>query len=72
MHILHERRHRSGGHVYVCDAGSLGIYTLPDDFTDRGYQRPAGRSPVDAELLSELAALVAVLRRPLTMDLDQE
>jgi len=71
VHILHERRQRSRGHVYVCDAGSLGIYTLPDDFTDRGYQRPVGTSPVDADLLSELATLVAVLLKPLTKGLDQ-
>jgi hypothetical protein len=71
VHILHERRLRSRGHVYICDAGSLGIYTLPDDFTDRGYQRPVGKSPVDADLLSELAALMAALRKPLTRDLDQ-
>jgi hypothetical protein len=63
VHILHERRHRSRGqHVYICDAGSLGTYTLPDDFTDRGCQRLVGKSPVDVDLLSELAALVAALK----------
>jgi hypothetical protein len=62
VHILHERRHRSLGHVYVCDAGSLGTYTLPDDFTDRGWQRLVGESVADVDLLSELAALVATLR----------
>jgi hypothetical protein len=69
--ILHERRCRLRGHVYVCDAGSLGVFTLPDDFTDRGCDRSAGESPVDADLLSELAALVAALRKPLTKDFDR-
>jgi hypothetical protein len=62
VHILRERRHRGRGHVFVCDAGSLGTYTLPDDFTDRGCQRLVSKSPVDVDLLSDLAALVAALR----------
>ena len=64
MLILLERRYRSLGHVYICDGGPLGTFTLPEDFTDRG--RPPGRSPVDVDLLSELAAVVAALRKHLT------
>jgi len=54
--ILFERRYRSLGHVYICDGGSLGTFTLPEDDTDRG--RPAGGSALDVETLAELAAVV--------------
>jgi len=71
--ILQERRYRLRGRVFVCDAGSLGICTLPDEFTDRGCHRPIGDLPaVDADVLAELATLVAALgRKPLTKDLDK-
>lgn len=62
MPILIERRYRSLGHVYICDGGRLGTFTLPEDSTDRG--RPPGGPPVDAEALADLAALVAALKRP--------
>jgi hypothetical protein len=62
--ILLERRYRSLGHVYICDGGSLGTFTLPEDFTDLG--RPPGRSPVDAEVLSELVGVIRALEKPLT------
>lgn len=69
MLILLERRYRSLGHVYICDGGSLGSFTLPEDFTDRG--RPPGGSPIDADVLSELAALVSALRKLLTRNHDE-
>jgi hypothetical protein len=62
--ILLERRYRSLGHVYICDGGSLGTFTLPEDLTDRG-RRP-GRSPVDAEVLAELVTVIRALEKPLT------
>ena len=64
MPILFERRYRSLGHVYICDGGSLGTFTLPEDFTDRG--RPTGPTPVDAEMLSELMVVVRALKDRLT------
>jgi hypothetical protein len=69
--ILHEQRHRLRGHVYVCEAGSLGIFTLPENFTDRGLGHVPGELPVDAEVLCELATLVAALSRPLTQEIDR-
>ena len=69
MLILLERRYRSLGHVYICDGGGLGTFTLPEDFTDRG--RSAGESPLDADRLSELATVVSVLRNLLTGNHDQ-
>jgi hypothetical protein len=68
--ILLERRYRSLGHVYICDGGPLGTFTLPEGFTDRG--RSPGGSPVDAEQLSELAAVVLALGKSLTGDRDEE
>ena len=70
MLILLERRYRSLGHVFICDGGPLGTFTLPKDFTDRG--RPPRGSPVDADLLSELVAVVSALRKPLTGNRDEE
>jgi hypothetical protein len=63
--ILIERRYRSLGHVYICDGGPLGTFTLPEDVTDRG--RPPGSSPVDAQALADLTALVLALKKPLTL-----
>ena len=66
MLILLERRYRSLGHVYICDGGPLGTFTLPEDFTDRG--RAPGRLAVDAEVLSDLAAVVLAINKRLTGD----
>jgi hypothetical protein len=68
--ILLERGYRSLGHVYICDGGPLGTFTLPEDSTDRG--RAPGGSPVDVELLFELAALVSALGKSLTVDQESE
>src|SRR3972149_7015466 len=62
--VLIERRYRSLGHVYICDGGPLGPFTLPEDVTDRG--RAPGESPVDAEVLADLAAIVLALKKVLT------
>ena len=62
--VLIERRYRSLGHVYICDGGPLGTFTLPEDVTDRG--RAPGESPVDAEVLADLAAIVLALKKVLT------
>ena len=59
--ILIERRYRSLGHVYICDGGPLGTFTLPEDVTDRG--RPPGSLPVDAQALADLAAVVSALKK---------
>ena len=48
------------GHVYICEGGPLGTFTLPEDHTDRG-PRP-GSSPLDADVLAELAALIAAMK----------
>ena len=62
--VLIERRYRSLGHVYICDGGPLGTFTLPEDVTDRG--RAPGESPLDAEVLADLAAVVSALKKLLT------
>jgi len=59
--ILIERRYRSLGHVYICDGGPLGTFTLHEDLTDRGLA--PGKSPVDAQSLAELAAVVLALEK---------
>jgi hypothetical protein len=64
VEILLERRYRSLGHVYICDGGPLGSFTLPEDLTDRG--RPAGAWPVDVEVLAELVAVLRALEKRLT------
>ncbi|MEO6323047.1 MAG: DUF5372 family protein [Thermoanaerobaculia bacterium] len=58
--ILIERRYRSIGQVYVCEGGPLGTFTLAEDCTDRG--RAPGPSPLDVDVLSELAALVSAIK----------
>jgi hypothetical protein len=68
--VLFERRYRSLGHVYICDGGALGTFTLPADFTDRG--RAPGAAPFDAESLADLAAVVAALREELDPELGEE
>jgi hypothetical protein len=52
--------------VYICDGGTLGSVTLPESFTDRGV--PAVDQPLTADMLTELAAVVAALRPHLTDD----
>jgi hypothetical protein len=68
--ILFERRYRSLGHVYICDGGPLGTFTVPADFTDRG--RAPGSAPLDAESLGDLAAVVAALRDGVDGELEEE
>jgi hypothetical protein len=68
--ILLERRYRSLGHVYICDGGPLGTFTLPEDLTNRGHA--PGRLPVDAEVLAELLALTRALEELLTGDQRKE
>jgi hypothetical protein len=62
--ILFERRYKSIGRVYICDGGPLGSVTLPEAFTDRGLL-PAARS-VTADVLVDLASVMAALRKSLT------
>jgi hypothetical protein len=56
--ILFERRLRRG-RLYVCEGGPLGTIGLPEDATDRASD--AAERPLSAEVLAELAALVAAL-----------
>jgi hypothetical protein len=64
--ILFERTYRylPLGRVYICDCGTWGSVTLPESFTDRGV--PAVVQPLTADVLTELAAVVAALRPHLT------
>jgi hypothetical protein len=61
LSILFPRQYRSLGRVYVCDGGSLGNVTLPEDFTDRGMD--AAPSAVTLDALIELAAAVAAVKK---------
>jgi hypothetical protein len=58
--ILFERQ-LAGGLVYICEGGSLGTVTLPEDFTDRGL--PPAPRPLTAEVLADLAATLSALKR---------
>jgi Family of unknown function (DUF5372) len=60
--ILSEYRSRAVGRVYVCGGGALGHVALPEAFTDRGL--PPAPRPVTAEILADVAAVVAALRKP--------
>jgi hypothetical protein len=63
--ILGERHGRSTlRHVYVCDGGALGVFYLPEGFTDRADLRAA--TPLTVESLTTVAAIVAALPKPLT------
>jgi hypothetical protein len=62
--VLFERRYQVLGHVYICDGGRLGNVTLPESFTDR--RLAADSSPLNVEVLAELAALVKAIGGPLT------
>jgi hypothetical protein len=50
--------------VYVCDGGALGIFYLPEGFTDRATPPAAERLTVDS--LTTLSAIIAALKQPLT------
>jgi Family of unknown function (DUF5372) len=58
--VLFER-HLAAGRVYICEGGSLGTVTLPEDFTDRGL--PPATRPLTAEVLAVLAATLSALKR---------
>ena len=63
MAILYPRRGRAIGLVYICDGGSLGNFTLPEGFTDRGPSPAAG--PLTRDVLADLAKIVSSLRKEL-------
>jgi hypothetical protein len=50
--------------VYVCDGGALGIFFLPEGFTDRAD--PETAAPLTVDGLTALAAIVTALQKPLT------
>ena len=52
------------GRVYICDGGELGNMTLPEDYTNRGAL--AAARPLTADVLADLAAVIAALRNTLT------
>ena len=52
------------GRVYICDGGELGSMTLPEDYTDRGAL--AAARPLTADVLADLAPVIAALRNTLT------
>ena len=52
-------RRIGAGLIYVCEGGTLGSVSLPEDATDRGPE-PAER-PLTIEVLAALAALVGDL-----------
>ena len=63
--ILYERHGRSTRRrVYVCDGGALGIFYLPEGFTDR-EDSPAVE-PLTVDSLTRLAGTIAALQKPLT------
>jgi hypothetical protein len=63
--VLYERHCRSTlRRVYVCDGGTLGIFFLPEGFTDRAD--PDTAAPLTVDCLTALAAIVAALQQPLT------
>ena len=67
MPILLERRCRSSlRRVDVCDGGVLGHLFLPEACTDRAQESHA-TGPLTVDVLTDLAALVAALRNPLTL-----
>ena len=64
--ILFERVYRYPrlGRVYICDGGELGNMTLLEDYTNRGAL--AAARPLTADVLADLAAVIAALRNTLT------
>ena len=65
MPVLYERHCRSTlRRGYVCDGGALGIFYLPEGFTDRAD--PPAVEPLTVDSLTRLAAIIAALQKPLT------
>ena len=66
--ILFERTYKSAarGRVYICEGGPQGTVALPEHFTDRGVA-PA-TTPLTAEVLLDLAAVVAAIEGRLTVE----
>ncbi len=64
--ILFERTYKNAarGRVYICEATPLGTMTLPEHFTDRGAAPAA--TPLTADMLTDLAAVVAAISDRLT------
>lgn len=60
LEILQQRRSKGAGLVFLCDAGTLGCFSLPASFTDRGHS-PAQR-PLTLEVLAGLVALLKGMR----------
>jgi hypothetical protein len=60
LNILFERK-RPDGCLYVCEGGPLGTIGLPAAWTNLGG--PSAACPLTVEVLSELAALVKVLKK---------
>ncbi len=50
----------AGGHLYVCEGGPLGTIGLQASWTSLGT--PPGDTPLNAEHLPELAALIKALK----------
>ena len=50
--------------VYICDGGALGVFYLPEGFTDRAA--PPAPTPLTIESLTTVAAILAALTTPLT------
>jgi hypothetical protein len=64
VHIVRERRSKSPGRIYICEAGQLGNLALSESFTDRG---PASDPhPLNVEVLAELATTMSAIRSLLT------
>jgi hypothetical protein len=66
--VLFERRW-AGSRLYVCEGGSLGSVTVPEDATDRGAEAAAG--PLTVEVLAALAVVVAAISRSPTARKDR-
>jgi hypothetical protein len=58
--ILFQRK-RPEGLVYVCEGGPLGTIGLPAAWTSLG--EPAAKRPLTIEVLIELVALMAALKK---------
>ena len=51
----------AGGYLYVCEGGPLGTIGLQASWTSLGT--PPGETPLNVEVLAELAALVKALKK---------
>jgi hypothetical protein len=58
--VLFERKW-AGGHLYVCEGGPLGTIGLQVSWTSLGT--PPGDTPLNVEVLAELAGLVKALKK---------